>query len=255
MTDEIVRSFDSLPAAPAATAPSAPSSAEMFAGLMDLARDPDVDPAKMAALANLQISMMDKAKLEEFNRDKIAALFEMPSITKRGAITNKAGAVQSTYAKFEDIHAAVTPILRSHNLIISFDVGNTGNLVTVRPILSHANGHVERGEAMALPLDTTGSKNGTQGAGSAASYGKRHSMKAMLNIIEAGEDDDGASTKALPKPEEWQEQTLQESRMAAIRGTGSYETWFKSISSMKRGWLVDECHHQANKKAAAEHDQ
>ena len=228
--------------------------AQMFAGLVELAKSPDVDAGKMGALADLQLKMINHKQQEEFNRDKIAALLEMPAISKGGAIKNKAGAVQSRYAYFEDIHRAVVPILRRHNLAISFNLGNSGQMVTVRPILSHTNGYVERGSEMSLPIDTTGSKNGTQGAGSAASYGKRHTMKAMLNIIEDGEDNDGqgAGVKYIEKAD-WQEELIDDGRKAALGGIDSYEAFFKSQSAMRRGFLVDSGEHEKLKVAAQNH--
>lgn len=239
-----------------ASRPEQSEVAQMFAGLVELAKNPDVDADKMGALADLQLKMLNHKQQEEFNRDKIAALLEMPTISKAGAIKNKAGAVQSRYARFEDIHRAVVPILRRHNLVISFNVGNSGQMVTVQPILSHANGYVEKGSEMALPIDTTGSKNGTQGAGSAASYGKRHTMKAMLNIIEDGEDNDGqgAGVKYIEKAD-WQEELIDEGRKAALGGIASYEAFFKGQSAMRRGYLVDCGEHENLKAAAANHNQ
>lgn len=226
--------------------------AQMFDSLVALAKNPDVDPSKMAALVDLQTKMMGYKQQEEFNRDKIAALFEMPHITKAGAIKNKNGGIQSRYALFEDMHRAVVPILRRHNLVISFNVGYSGQMVTVQPILSHVNGYVEKGSEMALPIDTTGSKNGTQGAGSAASYGKRHTMKAMLNIVEDGEDNDGrgAGSKLIER-EDWQGELIHDARKAALGGLASYEGYFKGLSAMKRGYLVD-CGEHENIKAAAQ---
>lgn len=204
-----------------ALAPSSDSKmADMFQSLVALAKDPSVDAAKMTSLVDLQMKMMDYSKQEEFNRDKIAAIMKMPAINKRGMITNKNGGVQSRYSKFEDIHRVVMPILRAHNLVISFNVGSQGGMVTVQPILSHTNGAVEKGEAMALPIDTTGSKNGTQGAGSAASYGKRHSLKAMLNIIEDGEDTDGRPMTELE----------QEGSNAASCGMDAYKRWYDGLA-------------------------
>ena len=222
----------------------------MFDQIMRAAENPNVDPAKMTALVDLQMKMMDYNKLEQFNQDKIAALFEMPSITKRGAISNSSGKVQSRYSKFEDIHKAVKPILARHNLAISFDISSTpdGRLVTVTPILSHANGYVEKGGAMPLAVDTTGSKNATQGAGSAGSYGKRHTMKAMLNIVEDGEDNDAATTSA-------EDDLIADGQNAASCGVEKYQRWWTSdLTKDQQLFLVNGGHHERNKKAALKHD-
>lgn len=231
-----------------AVATAGPSMAEMFASLVELAKDPAVDPVKMTSLVDLQMKMMDYSKQEEFNKSKIAAIMEMPAIGKRGEIKNKTGGVQSRYSRFEDIHKAVKPILLRHNLAISFNVGNNGQMVTVQPILSHTNGHVEKGEFMSLPIDTTGSKNGTQGAGSAASYGKRHTMKAMLNIVDEGADNDGASAGS-------DNPLRQEAEQAASCGMAAYERWYKEdLNPQQRAEMVFRNWHDEMKETAARAD-
>lgn len=222
----------------------------MFNALIAAATDPRVDPGKMSALVDLQIRMMDYQKREQFNQDKSAAIMEMPSITKRGAIKNNSGQVQSRYSKFEDIHKVVMPILARHNLVISFKVGHAGNLVTVTPVLSHANGYTEEGEAMALPIDTTGSKNATQGAGSAASYGKRHSLKATLNIIEEGEDNDGQGAGGSPALSTAEQRLVEAAERQAKAGGENYQAWFSSLTAAERGWLVFSGRHEDLKQRA-----
>ena len=93
---------------------------------------------------------------------------------------------------------------------------------------------------MVLAVDTTGSKNATQGAGSAASYGKRHSAKAVLNLIEEGEDNDGKGAtvtgyEALPDDKK---ALIDESRTMAMNGADEYGEWFKALSQQDRGFLA-----------------
>lgn len=219
------------------------NSANILAMIMQAARDPTIDAAKVETMANLAIKLQDRERETAFNRDKIAALMEMPSIAKNGAILNKAGQIQSRYSKWEDIHWIVKPILERHNLAISFNVGSSGQMVTVQPILSHRNGFVEKGDHMPLPIDTTGSKNGTQGAGSAASYGKRHTGKAMLNIVEHGVDDDGQAAGggstdpyAMLTPDE--RGLVDKGRLIAADGMDAYAEWFKGLPADQRGFLA-----------------
>jgi len=234
----------------------APSEAQrMLAMIHDAATNPDVDAQKMVTLADLAIKLQDRERETEFRRAKVAALLEMPSIGRRGEIKNNAGKVQSRYSKFEDIHKAVVPILARHKLVINFEVGQHGNQITVRPVLTHANGYEEKGDAMPLTIDTTGSKNATQGAGSAASYGKRHSIKAALNIVEVDEDDDGRAAgggSADPR-DRWtpaQRELVEDGMAAAARGLESYSTWYQSRTPAERGWLVFEGQHDELKKMA-----
>lgn len=229
-----------------------PESQNMLAMIRDAATNPQVDAQKMVTLADLAIKLQDRERQEVFRKDFVAALLEMPSISRKGAILDKARNVQSRYSKFEDIHRVVTPILAAHNIVISFEVGQAGNQITVRPVLTHRNGYQEKGDAMPLQVDTTGSKNATQGAGSAASYGKRHSIKAALNIVEHNEDDDGqAAGGPAGRPlSEAEELIVADGNAAARKGAASYAEWFNAQPTATRGYLVTSGRHDEMKRAA-----
>lgn len=222
------------------------SGASLIQMVAEAARDPDIDADKMEKLANLATSLQDREREAEFNRAKIAAIMEMPSISKRGAILGKARSdgsfpVMSRYSKFEDMHRAIMPILAKHGLVLTFNVDHEGQMVSVQPILSHANGFVEKGGRMLLPIDTSGAKNNTQGAGSAASYGKRHSMKAMLNIIEDGEDIDGLGSLPSDQLNDRQARILAEAQEAAKEGT--YADFFSKMEPRDRAWMIQSGRH------------
>lgn len=245
--------------------PPQQQASQLIYDIVQASRDPTVDAAKTTALANLAMQMQDREAERRFRMAKHEALLEMPSITKTGAITNKAGAVQSRYSKWEDIDRVTRPILAKHNLILSFNIGHEGQMVTVQPVLAYSDGDLafeERGGWMVLAVDTTGSKNATQGAGSAASYGKRHSAKAILNIIEEGEDTDGVAGAAgydsLP---ENLRGLIDASRTEAMRGSSAYAEWFKALGTEERGFLAfnrsesGATWHEQNKATAAQIDE
>lgn len=246
---------------PVEAAPAHAQSVQLLRDIVNASRDPTVDAAKTTALANLAMQIQDREAERRFTMAKHRAMLNMPRITKRGAILNKGGGVQSRYSKFEDINQAVTPILAAEKLSISFNVGHSGNMVTVQPILSYSDGelaYVEKGGEMVLAIDTTGSKNATQGAGSAASYGKRHSMKAMLNIIEEAEDDDGqmgaaGGYNALPQE---RKELIDQARQEALNGPDAYAAYFKGLTTEERGFLAfnvsenGETWHEQNKRNA-----
>lgn len=226
--------------------PALSASQNLLAQVIAAAKDPSVDADKMKTLADLVNSQQDRERLIEFNQSLNAAIMEMPVITKDGVITipakdGRPARTQGRFAKFEDIDRVVRPILQRHGLALRFDVGESNGTVTVRPILSHSNGHTERGEAMKLPLDTSGSKNNTQGAGSAVSYGKRYTMCAMLNIITEGSDDDGMGGRLVPLPHERAETVLLEAEKAHEAGT--YNEFFKTQSPKDRAWLLSSGNH------------
>jgi hypothetical protein len=210
----------------------------MLMDVIRLSMSPEVDGAKTTALAELAMKMQDREAERRFRMAKHKAIMEMPRISKTGAIIGRNGQTMSRYARFEDMDRAVRPILARHNLVITFNVNHQGQMVTVQPILSYSDGemtYTEYGGEMALAIDTTGAKNATQGAGSAASYGKRHSMKAMLNIIEDGEDDDGGATITLDRETV---ALIEAAREAARGGTAKYEAFFKGLTPQQKGFLV-----------------
>lgn len=245
--------------------PPAQQAMQLLYDIVQASRDPSVDAGKTQALANLAMAMQDREAERRFRMAKHKALMDMPRITKAGAITNKAGGIQSRYSKWEDIDRATRPILSKNNLILSFNIGHEGQMVTVQPVLAYSDGELayeERGDHMVLAVDTTGSKNATQGAGSAASYGKRHSAKAILNIIEEGEDDDGRGTAATSYetlPDNLKE-LIDLSREKAKDGTAGYAAWFKSLGREEAGFLAfnrsetGATWHEQNKAAAAAFD-
>lgn len=235
------------------------STGTMLTAFMTALTDPRVDAAKMPVVADTLIKLTDYQRQQEFNQDKAAAILAMPIIDKKGRVVIPANRdkgtperLQSRFSKWEDIHAAIMPILQQHNLVISHLIGHAGNLVTVTPVLTHANGFTETGKEMALPIDNSGSKNPTQGVGSAASYGQRYSTIAMLNIRQQNVDDDGAATAKPIQRElnEAEELLVSDGRAAAKKGGEAYETWFRGLDASQRGWLVVSGKHDLFKRDA-----
>lgn len=162
--------------------------------------DPSVDADKVKTLLEVARTFeMDKAK-RAYTKAMLKVKLELPIIDRKGQIQihekgkpkTDAHLIQSTaFARWEDIDAAITPILNKHGFALMFRTGNEPDgRVTVTGVLMHEDGHSEE-STMALPLDTSGSKNNVQAAGSSTSYGKRYVATALLNIRTKGEDDDG----------------------------------------------------------------
>lgn len=225
------------------------SVADMLNVMMSLAKDPSVDAGKFETIARIANEQQDRAQKQQFYEDKAAAMFEMPSIRKDSKIIipGKNGApdrVQGTFAKWPDMQRAIYPVLDRHNLRLSHDVDHEGVNVLVTPILQHRNGYVERGGQMALPLDTSGGKNNTQGAGSAQSYGMRYSTVAMLGIRYEAADDDGNLIALPDEPlNDQQQRRVLEGQAAIDQGLEAYEHWFMSIPAIDRAWLIQTGRH------------
>ena len=206
------------------------TSGGVIGNILAMAKDPTVDAAKVETLTNLAIRLQDRELRAEFNRDKIAAIREMPAIYKRGKSD------KHRYAKFEDLHRACMPVLARHALTLDFRVGNDGPAIIVQPILRHDNGHVEEGGVMKGLPDKGPGRSDIQAVGSATSYLKRHSMKAMLNIIEDDEDNDGVGFRPDEQKNDRQERLILDAEAAAM--TGDYQAFYDGLTAKDRSYLI-----------------
>lgn len=223
-----------------------PTSSELLTSIVAASRDPDVRPEKMTAMADLALKLQAHEQKQEFNKDLNAAIMEMPVITKGGRIEikdkNSGQVIQSTpFAKFEDLDRVVKPIANRHNIAYSFDAGGDEKRLMVKIIARHANGWVEESSAMPLPLETSGSKNNVQGAGSSNTYGKRYVMCNFFAISTEGEDDDGNLGRTVAMPQE--RQNLIEQDAAKAADSGNYDQWYRAQSPKDRAWLVSSGKH------------
>jgi hypothetical protein len=180
---------------------AAADSSSVMAMIGTASKDKTVDVGKMERL----VELFERIKKTEQKEAYAAAMVKLkpllPVIDRRGRIVvrakdahgNRTGAVQqdTPYALWEDIDEAITPVLHDCGFALTFRTGNEADgRLRVTAVLQHERGHFEE-TTMALPFDTSGSKNNVQAIGSSTSYGKRYTACAILNIRTRGEDDDG----------------------------------------------------------------
>jgi hypothetical protein len=120
---------------------------------------------------------------------------ELPSIGERGKAVVQ-GSTRYTFALWEDINAAIKPVLMRYGFALTFRT-DFANGITITGVLSHRSGHREE-TSITLPKDDTGSKNAVQAVASSVSYGKRYTASALLNLTSHGEDDDAYNAVAAP---------------------------------------------------------
>lgn len=164
-----------------------------------LARDPRLTVEKLATLVDLQLKIKKIDAEAAFDTAYKLMQPEIPVISRRGKIRNKAGEVQSRYSKYEDIRAIVDPILRRFGFHLHFGTTwpETGVLEVIG-YLTHEGGHT-RESRFRSKADASGGKNEIQGLGSGVQYGRRYTVKDLLAIVEEGQDDDGqAHGKSTP---------------------------------------------------------
>lgn len=231
-----------------------------FALLKEALTNPDVQPEKAVAMADLMFRIEDRQREARFIAAKVAAIAEMPRMGKDGENTN----THARYAKWETMQPMITPILTRHGLALNFEISDDNGKVAVTPILS-GHGWTERGGAMVLPADQGPGRNNVQAVASSASYAKRHSAMAMLNIVQGNiiEDDDGNAAGGTPldayeQLDAQHKALVDEGRNKALEGVAAYEAWYKSLDTAGRGflafnqaWPSPATWHAQNKDAAA----
>lgn len=169
-----------------ATERTAPTVLEIISAV---ASDPRVDVSKLEALLNLQERVQAKEAEIEFNRAFARLQPKLPRIAKNGKIDLGRGKPLS-FAKWEDIHYVITPLLTDEGFTLSFTSEPTDKGVLMTAILAHSLGH-SRESKMALPADAGPGRNALQAIGSSHSYGKRYLTVGILNIVTEDGDDDG----------------------------------------------------------------
>lgn len=178
-------------------APVANNPVSLIDAIIRAASDPAVDADKVERLFAIHERILAQAAKAAFTAAFADLQPKLPTIDQNGAIKNTAGAVQSNYAKWEDINDAIKPLLDAHGFALSFRPGSgPEGRIAVTTILAHVEGHQEEA-TVTLPNDSSGGKNNVQGVGSALSYGKRYGAISILNITSrapADRDDDGRGT-------------------------------------------------------------
>lgn len=142
----------------------------------------------------MQKDAEDRAAEREFGIAKVALAMQLPDIPKSKKIEfiDKNNQKRETpYADRADIEKVLDPLCRVHGFSKEYSTdtidGKACQVLTVR----HVGGHKEVFRSPYMMIDTSGSKNNNQGAGSTAEYGKRYALVGAFNIIGVDKDDDG----------------------------------------------------------------
>lgn len=162
------------------------------------ASDPNCDIDKMERLLQMHERMQAKQAESEFAADLSEMQDSLPSIGERG---NAAG--RYTFALWEDINAAIKPVLKRYGFALSFRTDFTDG-IAVTGVLSHKSGHREE-TTIKLPADGSGNKNAVQAVASSVSYGKRYTAGALLNLTSHGEDDDAFAAAPTVDISSWRD--------------------------------------------------
>lgn len=167
----------------------------LLSAIVQLARDPAVDVAKLDALLGMQERMEARQAEREFAQAFARLSGALPRVKKNGAIDLGGGRKSIPFARWEDMDTIIRPLLEREGFALSFDAaprpGEGGGLI-VTGTLMHRDGH-RRTASMPLALDIGPARNSLQAMGSTLSYGKRYTTEMLLNIVREGDDDDGTT--------------------------------------------------------------
>lgn len=158
---------------------------------VEMALNPDIDPARIAALMELQIKAEERNAEKEFNAAFARLQPRMPRILKRGTIEmGTKGSMK--FARYEDLDTAIRGLYVAEGFSLSFVSEPTDKGIVLVAVLAHGAGH-SKTSRLQLPADTGAGRNSLQALGSSLSYAKRYLTCDIFNIVTVNEDDDATA--------------------------------------------------------------
>jgi len=167
-------------------------SSSFFAAIERLAKNPDVDVAKIQQIMDMQEQVLDRNAKQAFNASMMRAQNRIELVVAKK--TN-----EQTHSKYADLKAILLktkPIYTGEGFSLMFYEGETPkeNHKRVCVDIMHEQGHTEQrhGDFAIQTTGIAGKAMMTQihGEGSTFSYGRRY-LTCMVFNIPTGDDDDG----------------------------------------------------------------
>lgn len=147
------------------------------------------------------LALQERWEANEARKAYVAAMAEFKNqeivILKRKRVfyePNGKPPVEYFHAELADVCNEVVPALAKVGISHRWDVKQEAGAITVRCTLTHAMGHSESVEMMALP-DDSGGKNKIQQIASTNTYLQRYTLLAITGLATQGQDDDGRSSE------------------------------------------------------------
>ena len=187
--------------APAAPAVSADQPQNILAVISQLAANPNVDPGVVDKWLAMYERLDARRRQQAYTEALTRIHARMPQIERHGVIPLREGK-GIKYAKLEDIDRTIREMLAEEGLAFSFGShSDDGKLFDITATLTHREGHSEKFNIQ-LPLDPgpqTGPlrRSPPQAVSATLSTARRQLIKMALNIVEKGEDVDGADLEKI----------------------------------------------------------
>lgn len=212
--------------------------------------DPNATPMQMLAIMTQRgVSMADLKDLVALAKDWEAnqarrAFVEAMAAFKAEPVTilktkdvNIPGGAKFKHAVLADVVDGVVSQLSKHGLSHNWIV-ETGDIITVKCVVTHKMGHSESAQ-MSAPPDTGPGRNRIQAVGSTTTYLQRYTLMALLGLAAKDMDNDGSGgKKARPAEPEGFEDWAANMEAVAEEGTERLQDTWKKSSDVFRKYVV-----------------
>jgi len=180
-----------------------PTVADMLQAVIDKGVTSD-NVAAMGELVKLYERMEDKKAEKEFAAAFVRLQAETHIVKATKLVPNNDGSIRYTFAPFEEIMAAVGPLLERHGFTVTFSTDySEGRLIKICH-LTHIGGHSRENKfAVRVGKGPPGSSE-AQGDGAASTYAKRFALCDCLNIV-IEKDSDARAEGGSITPEQVEE--------------------------------------------------
>lgn len=164
----------------------------MLEVVMRASQDPNVDPARLREFLQIGRELQKDKAVAEFSAAFAALKPELPVIDKKGVVLNKHGKLQFKYARYDDLHTAISPLLAKHGFATSFDFQEPekGRLTVILELM-HRGGYSKLYHWTLPAMGDNAYVTNLQNAAAARSFGKRCVLIDALDILTMDSDSDG----------------------------------------------------------------
>jgi len=174
------------------------ASSAPIAAMLQAVIEKGITAENIAGLEKL-VELYERQQARDAERQFAAAFTalqsEMPPIHAMKPVPDKFGNLKYRFAPYEEIMAAVRPILLRNGFTVTFTMVIADGRVTQSCTLQHTGGHSRTNQFMVRIGNGPPGASEAQADGAAATYAKRHALCAALNIV-VDQDTDGRTPDA-----------------------------------------------------------
>ena len=170
--------------------------------LMEVVKNPEIDPVRLEKFLDLQIKMEDRQNLQAFNDSFAKFQNDCPIIPKTKKVAF--GKVDYSYAPLDEMVYLIKPIMGKNGLSFSFNISSDSDIgmMILTTVISHKNGCSKSFQYFFNPLHDDARMNDSQRRKSAITFAKRSALENALGVVTAECDDDARRAVDNPATQE-----------------------------------------------------